>query len=173
MARGPKGVPEPLSQTADEGLAIERSSSDGRPMGIKDIGGALGIAIGRGDRAIHARGGINAITKERVVKMSQTLGYRPNLAARYLKAPRQIRVSVNLPARIGSFFDAVRGGIRDASSPFQAGVNLEFRTHPALGEGDEDLFRAALEDNSKGIMIAPGHPPQLNLWILLTAHTRD
>ena len=71
MARGPKGVPESLSQTADEALAIERSSRDGRPVGIKDIARALGISIGTVDRAIHGRGGINAITKERVLKMAQ------------------------------------------------------------------------------------------------------
>jgi LacI family transcriptional regulator len=104
--------------------------------------------------------------------MAQTMGYKPNLAARYLKAPRQIRVSVNLPARIASFFDAVRGGIRDASSPFQAGVDLQFRTHPALGEGDEELFREALEDSSKGIIIAPGHPAQLKVWIRRAAQRR-
>ena len=172
MARGPKGVPGPLSQTADEALAIERSSSDGRPVGIKDIARALGISIGTVDRAIHGRGGINAITKERVLKMAQNLGYKPNLAARYLKAPRQVRVSVNLPARIGSFFDAVRAGIRDASSPFQAGVDLHFRTHPALGEGDEELFREALDDGSKGIIIAPGHPAQLKVWIRRAAQRR-
>src|SRR5260370_5499622 len=107
MARERKGVPEPLSQTADEALAIERRSSDGRPVGIKGIARALGISIGTVDRAIHGRGGINAITKERVLKMAQNLGYKPNLAARYLKAPRQVRVSVNLPARLGSFFFAV------------------------------------------------------------------
>jgi len=172
MARGPKGVPESLSQTADEALAIERSSRDGRPLGIKDIARALGISIGTVDRAIHGRGGINAITKERVLKMAQNLGYKPNLAARYLKAPRQVRVAVNLPARIGSFFDAVRAGIRDASSPFQAGVDLHFRTHPALGEGDEELFREALDDGSKGIIIAPGHPAQLNVWIRRAAQRR-
>ena len=172
MARGPKGVPESLSQTADEALAIERSSRDGRPVGIKDIARALGISIGTVDRAIHGRGGINAITKERVLKMAQNVGYKPNLAARYLKAPRQVRVSVNLPARIGSFFDAVRAGIRDASSPFQAGVDLHFRTHPALGEGDEELFREALDDGSKGIIIAPGHPAQLKVWIRRAAQRR-
>jgi len=132
----------------------------------------LGISIGTVDRAIHGRDGINAITKERVLKMSQNLGYKPNLAARYLKAPRQVRVSVNLPARIGSFFDAVRAGIRDASSPFQAGVDLHFRTHPALGEGDEELFREALDDSSKGIIIAPGHPAQLKVWIRRAAQKR-
>ena len=172
MARGPKGVPESRSQTADEALAIERSSREGRPLGIKDIARALGISIGTVDRAIHGRGGINAITKERVLKMAQNLGYKPNLAARYLKAPRQVSVSVNLPARIGSFFDAVRAGIRDASSPFQAGVDLHFRTHPALGEGDEELFREALDDGSKGIIIAPGHPAQLKVWIRRAAQRR-
>src|SRR5258708_11530375 len=132
MARGPKGVPESRSQTADEALAIERSSRDSRPLGIKDIARALGISIGTVDRAIHGRGGINAITKERVLKMAQNLGYKPNLAARYLKAPRQVRVSVNLPARIGSFFDAVRAGIRDASRPFQARACFPFRNPPSL-----------------------------------------
>src|SRR5690349_8308475 len=172
MPRRIKPVPEGLPQTADVAPTVEQTSRDGRPAGIKDIARALGISIGTVDRAIHGRGGINAITKERVLKMAQTLGYRPNLAARYLKAPRQIRVSVNLPARIGSFFDAVRAGIRDASSPFQAGVDLHFRTHPALGEGDEELFREALEDNSTGIIIAPGHPAQLKIWIRRAARRR-
>ena len=172
MARKPKDVPEPLPEISNDAAAIERSARDGRPVGIKDIARELGISIGTVDRAIHGRGGINAITKERVLKMAQTLGYRPNLAARYLKAPRQLRLSVNLPARIASFFDAVRGGIRDASSPFQAGVDLQFRTHPALGEGDEELFREALEDSSKGIIIAPGHPAQLKLWIRRAAQKR-
>ena len=158
---------------ADGGVnPMNPAGSEGRPVGIKDIAKALGISIGTVDRAIHGRGGINAITKERVLKMAQTLGYKPNLAARYLKAPRQIRVSVNLPARIGSFFDAVRTGIHDASSPFEAGVELHFRTHPALGEGDADLFRQALDDGSKGIIVAPGRPAQLKVWIRRAAQRR-
>jgi LacI family transcriptional regulator len=172
MVRRPKEVHEPQPQTGDEILAIEGTSGDGRPVGIKDIAKVLGISIGTVDRAIHSRGGINAITKDRVLKMAQNLGYKPNLAARYLKAPRQVHVSVNLPARIGSFFDAVRAGIRDAASPFQAGVDLHFRTHPALGEGDEELFREALDDGSKGIIIAPGHPAQLKVWIRRAAQRR-
>jgi len=156
----------------DGAPGLEPTSQVGRPAGIKDIARALGISIGTVDRAIHGRGGISPITNERVLKMAQTLGYKPNLAARFLKAPRQVRVAVNLPARIGSFFDAVRAGIRDAARPFQAGAELQFRTHPALGEGDEELFREALEDGSKGIIIVPGHPAQLRLWIRRAAQRR-
>ena len=172
MARKPKPVREPQPPIASEGSIAERPAGNGRAVGIKDIAKALGISIGTVDRALHSRGGINAITKDRVLKMAQNLGYKPNLAARYLKAPRQIRVSVNLPARIGSFFDAVRSGIRDAASPFHAGVELQFRTHPALGEGEEELFREALEDGSKGIIIAPGRPAQLKVWIRRAAQRR-
>src|SRR6266496_5966240 len=171
MPRKPRDN-EPLQQTSDEAHPMEGSSRDGRPIGIKDIAKALGISIGTVDRAIHSRGGINPITKDRVLKMAQTLGYKPNLAARYLKAPRQVRVAVNLPARIGSFFDAVRSGIRLAAGPFQAGVELQFRTHPGLGEGDEELFRQALDDGSKGIIISPGHPAQLKVWIRRAAQKR-
>ena len=171
MPRKPRDN-EPLQQTGDEAYPMKGSSRDGRPIGIKDIAKALGISIGTVDRAIHSRGGINPITKDRVLKMAQTLGYKPNLAARYLKSPRQVRVSVNLPARIGSFFDAVRAGIRLAATPFQAGVELQFRTHPVLGEGDEELFRQALDDDSKGIIVSPGHPAQLKVWIRRAAQKR-
>lgn len=139
--------------------------ANSRPVGIKDIAKALGLSNGTVDRALHSRGGINPGTKNRVLKMARKLGYKPNLAARYLKAPRQVRLAVNLPAKIASFFDAVRAGIIEASGPFQAGVDLCFRSHPTLGEQDEALFEEALIDGSKGIIIAPGHPANLKPWI--------
>ena len=149
-----------------------QNSTNSRPIGIKDIANALGISNGTVDRALHSRGGINPATKDCVLKMARTLGYKPNLAARYLKAPRQIRLSVNLPAKIASFFDSVREGIVEASGPFTAGIDLCFRSHPALGVADEALFQKALEDESKGIIIAPGHPAQLKPWILEAAQKR-
>ena len=171
MARKPRYDSE-QQRPDDESSSGGNGRNDGRPVGIKDIARELGISIGTVDRAIHSRGGINSITRERVLKMAQTLGYKPNLAARYLKAPRQVRISVNLPARIGSFFNAVRSGIHEAAAPFQAGVDLRFRTHPALGEGDEELFQEALEEGVKGIIIAPGHPARLKIWIRRAAQRR-
>jgi LacI family transcriptional regulator len=132
-----------------------------RPVGIKDIAQALGVSIGTVDRALHSRSGINPATRDRVLNTAHALGYRPNLAARYLKAPRQLRLSVNLPAQIAYFFDLVRAGIRDAASSFESGVDLSFRNHPVLGEGDAEIFHQALEDGSRGLIIAPGHPAQL------------
>jgi len=96
-----------MSNTAER-RAPERSA------GIKDIALALGVSIGTVDRALHARPGINAMTRARVLKMAQTLGYRPNFAARHLKLNRKLRISVHLPREIASFFDALREGIEEA-----------------------------------------------------------
>ena len=130
----------------------------GRSPGIKDIARSLGVSIGTVDRALHGRPGINPLTRARVLKMAQTLGYRPNFAARHLKLNRKLRLFVNVPREIASFFDALRKGIAEAARPFQSTIEMQFRDYPRLGEGDVEVFKQALEEGANGIIIAPGHP---------------
>lgn len=132
-----------------------------KPAGIKEIAKALGVSIGTVDRALHARGGINPLTQAKVLKMAQTMGYRPNLAARFLKSQRRLQISVQLPLEIASFYDAVRTGIREAAAPFEPAVHAEFRSHRRLGEGDTDVFERALATGAQGIIIAPGEPAHM------------
>jgi LacI family transcriptional regulator len=134
------------------------SSALGNPAGIKEIAQALGVSIGTVDRALHGRSGISPKTRERVLKMVQTLGYKPNIAARHLKLNRKVRISVQLPEEIAAFFDALRSGIREAASPFHSTVELQFRTYPHLCQGDVALFEEALREQVDGIIIAPGNP---------------
>jgi LacI family transcriptional regulator len=135
-----------------------RDSSPARVFGIKEIAKALGVSIGTVDRALHDRPGINPMTRAKVLKMAQTMGYRPNLAARWLKSQKQLVISVQLPAEIASFFDALRQGISDAATPFEPAIRLDFRTYPSLGVGDAEVFAQALIDGCNGIIIAPGEP---------------
>src|ERR1700677_2037648 len=138
------------------------------PVGIKDIAVALGLSIGTVDRALHGRQGINAMTRSRVLSMAQTLGYRPNVAARNLKLKRKIRIAVHLPREIAAFFDILTEGIREAAAPFLSTVEMEFRTHSRLRVGDIDLIRQALEGHAgqtNGIILAPGNPDDLKPWI--------
>jgi LacI family transcriptional regulator len=129
--------------------------------GIKEIARALGVSIGTVDRALHNRPGISPLTRERVLNMAETIGYRPNLAARYLKAGKQFVLSVNLPREIASFFDTVREGIREAAASFEITVRVEFRTPPRLGEHEVDALEEALADGASGIIIAPAHPAEV------------
>ena len=112
-------------------------SKDGRrgpfpqqQVGIKDIARALGISTGTVDRALHAKPEVNAMTRARVLSMAESLGYRPNLAARYLKSRKQLRISVHLPRQIALFWDSLREGIREAAAPFAPALQVEFRSYP-------------------------------------------
>src|ERR1039457_5946530 len=132
--------------------------SDSGPIGIKEIAQALGVSIGTVDRALHPRPGLNPMTRAKVLKMAQTMGYRPNLAARFLKSRRALRISVQLPSEIATLFDAVRYGILEASTPFGAAVRINFSSYPQLGEGDAGVFSDALDQGAQGRIIAPGEP---------------
>ena len=133
-------------------------SSESKPVGIKEIARRLGISIGTVDRALHQRPGINPMTRAKVLKMAQTMGYRPNLAARFLKSRRQLQISVQLPSAIATFFDALRTGIWEAAGPFAPAVRVDFRSYPHLGEGDTAVFNEVLEQGPQGMIIAPGEP---------------
>jgi LacI family transcriptional regulator len=136
-----------------------------RAVGIKDIARALGVSTGTVDRALHAKPGINAATQARVLRMAESLGYRPNLAARFLKSRRSFRISVHLPREIALFWDSLRDGIREAAALLEPTLHVEFRSYPRLGEGDVPLFEEALNDGTNGLIIAPGDPVAVEPWI--------
>jgi LacI family transcriptional regulator len=142
-----------------------KPTAPAHPVGIKDIARALGISTGTVDRALHAKPGVNAMTRARVLSMAESLGYRPNLAARYLKSRKQLRISVHLPREIALFWDSLREGIRQAAAPFAPALHVDFRSYPSLGEGDIPLFEEALHEGTNGLIIAPGNPAALKPYI--------
>ena len=105
------------------------------------------------------------MTRARVLKMAQTLGYRPNFAARHLKLNRKLQISVHLPREIASFFDALREGIEEAAAPFAIVHSESVSKLSALGEKDVELFEEALAEETQGIILAPGHPADSKPWI--------
>jgi len=133
-----------------------------KPPGIREMAEALGVSIGTVDRALHDRPGINEQTRAKILDLAGTLGYRPNLAARFLSSRKQCRVGVNLPREIASFFDQVRDGIHDVARAFEAnGVSVAYRCYPRLGEGEAEALEEALDDHIDGLVIAPGRPEEL------------
>ncbi len=124
----------------------------------RDIAKALGISIGTVDRALHNRGRIDKTTQRKVLKTAESMGYRTNLAARALALGRRLRVSVNLPREIAYFYDEVRAGIQSEYETIaQDALNLEFRTFPRLGVGEQEAFKEALDAGVHGIIAAFGH----------------
>jgi LacI family transcriptional regulator len=138
-----------------------------------DIAEALGISTGTVHRALHDHPGVNAMTKSRVQQMARTLGYRPNLAARLLSSQRNLKISVNTLKGTTSFWDEVRAGIvEESQSASLENLDLEFRTYPRLGEGEEEAFQAALRAKVDGIIIFSSRPEKLRTWIRRASRIR-
>src|SRR6516165_11650767 len=66
-------------------------------VGVQEIAEALRISRGTVDRALHNRSGIHPSTKRRVLRAARRLGYKPNLAARYLSSRKHFTIGVSLP----------------------------------------------------------------------------
>jgi LacI family transcriptional regulator len=132
-----------------------------------DIADAVGVSTGTVHRALHGHAGVNPGTKMRVLETAKSLGYRPNLAARFLSSRRSLRVSVNTLQGTTSFWDEVRAGItEEARSLLMENVDLEFRTYPRLGDGEEEAFEAALQAKVDGIIVFSSRPEKLRNRIL-------
>lgn len=136
------------------------------PTTLRDIAVSLGTSIGTVHRALHDNPGVSPETKARVLQVARTLGYRPNLAARYLSSRKLLRISVNTLQGTTSFWDEVRSGIaEEAGSILLENVEVLFRTYPALGEGEEEALDAAINDQVDGIIIFPSRPQTLRPFI--------
>jgi LacI family transcriptional regulator len=133
-----------------------------KPPGIREIAESLGLSIGTVDRALHDRPGINQETRRRILQRAKELGYRPNLAARFLVSRKPLRIGVNLPREIASFFDLVRAGILEGVRSVETSdVQVIHRSYPGLGDGEEEALAEALADDVQGLIMVPGQPATL------------
>jgi len=143
---------------------------DKKPAGIRDIARALDISIGSVDRALHNRPGISPLTRKRVLHMAKALGYRPNLAARFLSSRKPICIGVCVPKEVRSYWDNVREGILEGARPFElTGVRVIVRGYPRLGEGEMEALESILREDLQGLIIAPGDPEKMKAAIRRTA----
>src|SRR5215510_2369346 len=133
---------------------------------LVDIAKALGVSIGTVHRALHNHPGINQETRSRILQEARRLGYRANRAARSLSMKHKLRVSVNTLRGTTSFWDEVRAGVeQEARSVGMESVEIQYRTYPQLGDGDESAFEAALRDDVNGIIMFPSSPGRLRGWL--------
>jgi LacI family transcriptional regulator, galactose operon repressor len=138
-----------------------------------DIADALGISTGTVHRALHNHPGVSAATRSRVLQVSKSLGYRPNLAARFLSQRKQFSISVNTLSGTTSFWDEVRDGINQGARALGVeNVELDFRTYPLLGEAEEEAFQSAMKAEATGIVAFPSRPKNFRSWMKHAAKSK-
>lgn len=123
-----------------------------RAVGMKDIAERLGVSLGTVDRALNGKPDVNPDTCARVLAVARSLGYRPNLAARYLRSRRPVRIAVHLPGGPSLFRDTLLEGIRDAAAPLGPSLAIGLLAHPDVEDG-APLPQTCAED-ADGLIVA-------------------
>jgi len=130
-----------------------------RRSGIPQIAELAGVSIGTVDRALHGRPGINDETRQRVLDVAKSIGYRPNLAARSLSTGRRIRIGICVPQEIRYFYNELWAGIQEEVGRYtDRGIEFVLRPIPGLGKGERPAFREIVDSRVQGVVITPGNP---------------
>jgi len=86
---------------------------------LRDVADAAGVHAATASRALNpaTRGLVNADTARRVIKVAETLGYRPNPMARGLKTAKSGTVGLVIPDLTNPLFPPIVRGIEEILEP--------------------------------------------------------
>lgn len=86
---------------------------------LRDVAEAAGVHAATASRALNpaTRGLVNADTARRVIKVAESLGYRPNPIARGLKTAKSGTVGLVIPDLTNPLFPPIVRGIEDVLEP--------------------------------------------------------
>lgn len=59
---------------------------------VKDVARIAGVSIGTVDRVLHDRGEVSQKSKERVLKVIEEIGYKPNIYASMLASNKEYHI---------------------------------------------------------------------------------
>lgn len=126
---------------------------------IKDIAAKAEVSIGTVDRVLHNRGRVSEATRNRVQRIVQELGYRPNIHARNLSLDKVYRFAVIMPrfSQDSEYWRFPANGIDKACHElemYKVSANyFLFDRYSNLSFGR--AFREALRSKPDGLLIAP------------------
>lgn len=125
---------------------------------INDVAKAAGVSKGTVDRVLHNRGEVSAKSREKVLRVIEELGYRPNVYASMLASQKKRLVICLIPEFTeGDFWSLTAKGIEAAKeNALRYGVSVETVTYDQY---DLESFRQScfkvLEMNPSGVVVAP------------------
>ncbi|HEX4168093.1 MAG TPA: LacI family DNA-binding transcriptional regulator [Bryobacteraceae bacterium] len=134
-----------------------------KKVGVRELAKLARVSVGTVDRALHARKEVNETTRQRILRIAEKHGYKPNLSARALSVGRaNIRIGVCIPREIHYFYDQLRDGILDEARRFEhAGVEVLYRPVNALGSNASKIIRRLLDSDIQALVLTPGNPGEV------------
>lgn len=136
--------------------ALERTD---KKITIKDIAQMAGVSIGTVDRVIHNRGEVSSKTREKVLKITKSLNFQPDVLASALASKKNVKFAILMPAadRESTFWKTPIIGIEKAIEEIGHYGILYSKYQFSLSNKNTfiDEGKKALASNPDGILIAP------------------
>jgi LacI family transcriptional regulator len=121
---------------------------------LRDVAEAAGVHAATASRALNpaTRGLVNAETARRVIKVAETLGYRPNPIARGLKTSKSSTIGLVIPDLTNPLFPPIVRGIEDVLEPAGfSGLIVNTDNDPGRERAQIELLRSR---QVEGLIIA-------------------
>lgn len=112
---------------------------------LRDVADAAGVHAATASRALNpaTRGLVNADTARRVIKVAETLGYRPNPIARGLKTAKSGTVGLVIPDLTNPLFPPIVRGIEDVlEAAGYSGLIVNTDNDPVREQTQIELLRS-------------------------------
>jgi LacI family transcriptional regulator len=125
-----------------------------RPPTLRDVAESAGVHPATASRALNpeTRRLVNEETAERVIRVAQALGYRPNPIARSLKTARSASVGLVIPDLTNPLFPPIVRGIEDVLSP--AGYNAWIVNTDNDAEREQAQIESLRSRQVEGLIVA-------------------
>lgn len=130
----------------------------GAKITINDVAKAAGVSKGTVDRVLHERGEVSQKSREKVLRVIDELGFKPNLYASLLATRKELVIQCIIPEYFtGEFWSLTDKGIKDAAETVSRyGVTVEPVRYDQYNlESFQEACARVLDNPPSGVLIAP------------------
>ncbi|MCI6493288.1 MAG: LacI family transcriptional regulator [Bacteroidales bacterium] len=136
---------------------MEESKNSGK-ITINDVARAAGVSKGTVDRVLHARGEVSKKSREKVLKVIEELGFKPNMYASLLATRKEYVIQCLIPEYFtGEFWSFTDKGIQDAAELVaRYGIKVESVKYDQYNlESFQGACARILANPPSGLLVAP------------------
>ncbi|MDX2185515.1 MAG: LacI family DNA-binding transcriptional regulator [Opitutaceae bacterium] len=144
-----------------------RTPSSGARPTIRDVASRAGVSTATVSRVLAGLGGASAAVTRKITKAAQTIGYRPNLSARGLRAKRRMLVGLVLPNLRNPFFTDLAHGVEEFLG--KSGYTLLLGHSAEVAEREQRHMQVFVDEGVAGIVIVPSNAPGADYVAMATA----